>query len=283
MVQPLLKWVGNKRKVANKIISYFPKNFNNYYEPFVGSGAIIAELIEEKLQGAIKFNNSYASDNNKYLIDIFNYVKDNPQMLIKYYKKHIDNYMLDKAKNYDLIKERFNNNPNGLDFCLLSRTCYGGIIRFRKDGYMSTPVGPHTPINSDKFAQRVNSWHKLIQNTNFEVMDYKDTMNKAQKGDIIYCDPPYTHSQSILYGAQDFQIEELWNSIRDAKSRGVKILLSINGKRNSNTKDISITPPTDLFERIIDIDVGVSMVDRLQNKHKHMINSKVTDYLMLTY
>ena len=47
MVQPLLKWVGNKRKVASQIISYFPKNINNYYEPFLGSGAVLAELMDE--------------------------------------------------------------------------------------------------------------------------------------------------------------------------------------------------------------------------------------------
>lgn len=285
MVEPLLKWVGNKKKVAKQIISYMPNEFNNYYEPFVGSGAVLADLQDGKVSSLIpSFNKAYASDNNKYLIDIFNYVKNNPSKLIDYYSKNIEHYMDDKENNYLKIRDRFNAHPNGLDFCLLSRTCYGGIIRFRKsDGYMSTPVGPHKPISPEKFKKRVENWHHLIENTDFQVLDYKKAMNRAEQGDVIYCDPPYTHSQSILYGAQDFNINDLWSSITKAKNKGVKVLLSINGKRNSNKKDISVIPPDGLFERVINIDVGISMVDRLQNSGNHMKNSKVTDQLMLTF
>ena len=285
MVQPLLKWVGNKRKVAKQIIDHFPNEFNNYYEPFVGSGAVLAELQDQKINSLFpNFQYAYASDNNPYLIEIFKYVKNDPQKIKDYYAKNIEDYMEDKVNNYNIIKDRFNNNPNGLDFCLLSRTCYGGIIRFRKsDGYMSTPVGPHTPISPQSFAKRVDIWHELIAKTDFDLLDFKAAINRAGKGDVVYCDPPYTHSQGILYGAQDFDINELWESIRRAKDRGAKVLLSINGKRNSNTKDISVTPPQGLFERIEDVDVGISMVDRLQNGGKHMKKSRVTDQLMLTY
>lgn len=285
MVQPLLKWVGSKRKVAKKIISYFPKEFNNYYEPFLGSGAVLAELESNSITNLFSnFNYVYASDNNKYLMEIFNYVKNNPQKIKDYYTQNIEHYMDDKVNNYNTIRDRFNSHPNSLDFCLISRTCYGGIIRFRKaDGYLSTPVGPHKPISPAKFAKRVDTWHDLIQDVEFETLDFKKSIARADEGDVVYCDPPYTHSQGILYGAQDFNIEELWQSIREAKNRGAKVLLSINGKRESNTKDISITPPHDLFKRIEDVDVGISMVDRLQNNGKHMRKSRVTDQLMLTF
>ena len=285
MVQPLLNWVGNKRIAASQIISYFPKNINNYYEPFLGSGAVLAELMDEENNLlATNFNQAYASDNNPYLIEIFNYVKNDPQTLIDYYTKNITNYMDNKVENYNIIRDRFNNSPNALDFCLLSRTCYGGIIRFRKaDGYMSTPVGPHKPISPLKFEQRVKQWHSLIESTTFENIDFKDAMRRAGKNDVIYCDPPYTHSQGILYGAQEFNINDLWIEIENAKKRGAKVLLSINGKRESERKDISVTPPKGLFERIENVDVGISMVDRLQNRGKRMNHSRVTDYLMLTF
>lgn len=285
MVQPLLKWVGNKRKVAQKIISYFPSQFNNYYEPFVGSGAVLAELQTEKTESLLmNFKNSFASDNNQNLIEIFNYVKKDPDKLINYYQENIEHYLDNKEANYAKIRDRYNHNPNGLDFCLLSRTCYGGIIRFRKsDGYMSTPVGPHKPIKPASFKKRVIYWHELVSETDFDCLDFKIAMARAKKDDVIYCDPPYTHSQGILYGAQDFKIEELWDAIAKAKSRGAKVLVSINGKRESSHKDISVTPPAGLFERIIDINVGKSMVDRLQKGGQKMVNSEVTDKLMLTY
>lgn len=285
MVQPLLKWVGNKRKVANKIISFFPDRFNDYYEPFLGSGAVLIQLLEQKnLLLPIKFNQTWASDSNRYLIDIFNYVKKDPKVVIDYYADNIEHYMDNKEENYKVIRDRFNHDHNALDFCLLSRTCYGGIIRFRKsDGYMSTPVGPHKPISPASFEQRVSVWHDLIKNTKFENLDYREAIKRAGKDDLIYCDPPYTHSQGILYGAQEFDINDLWHEIALAKKRGAKVALSINGKRESNTKDISVTPPEGLFERIEEVDVGISMVDRLQKSGKQMKNSRVTDYLMLTY
>lgn len=285
LVQPLLKWVGNKKKVAKEIISYFPSQFNNYYEPFVGSGAVLAELQTEKTESLlIDFNNSFASDSNSNLIEIFNYVKSDPDKLINYYQENIEHYLDDKEANYAKIRDRYNQNPNGLDFCLLSRTCYGGIIRFRKsDGYMSTPVGPHNPIKPASFKKRVMDWHELVSDTDFACLDFKAAMARAQKDDVVYCDPPYTHSQGILYGAQDFKIEDLWDEIFKAKNRGVKVLVSINGKRESNHKDISVTPPDGLFERIIDVNVGKSMVDRLQKGGKKMVGSEVTDRLMMTY
>lgn len=285
MVQPLLKWVGNKRKVAKEIISYFPDSFNNYYEPFVGSGAILIELLEANLDSLLpRFNNAYASDNDKFLIEIFNYVKNDPDKLKKYYKDNTTDFIENKKDNYSKIRDRFNNNRNGLDLLLLSRTCFGGIIRFRKsDGAMSTPVGSHNPISSKSFNKRVDEWHNLFKNNvNLETMDYKIAMARAKKGDVIYCDPPYTHSQGILYGAQSFNIQDFWEAIANAKSRGVEVFVSLNGSRNSSKTDISETPPNGLFTKIIDVSVGKSMIDRFQNKGKKMKNSEVIDKLMIT-
>lgn len=108
-------------------------------------------------------------------------------------------------------------------------------------------------------------------------------MDKATAGDVVYCDPPYTHSQSIIYGAQDFNIEVLWQKIAECKDRGAKVLLSINGMRDSKKKDISVTPPDGLFERKLLVNCGTSMIDRLQNTGKEMNDKKVDDQLLLTW
>ena len=108
-------------------------------------------------------------------------------------------------------------------------------------------------------------------------------MDKAQPGDVVYCDPPYTHSQSIIYGAQTFNIETLFNKIVECKARGVYVMLSINGTRESNKKDISVTPPMGLFEREIFVNCGTSMIDRLQNAGQTMQNEVVHDKLLLTW
>lgn len=285
MVPALLKWIGNKQRFAETIISYMPETFNNYYEPFLGSGAVMAELLNmDTTQLFPHFQHAYGSDVLPFLIDIFEIVKETPDVLIKYYKKEITEYYQNPNSKYDEIRNRFNKNHNAHDFCLLSRTCYSGVIRFRKaDGYMSTPRGPHNPIKPETFEKRVWKWNELLQKATFLCESYLETMNYPQLGDIVYCDPPYTHSQSIIYGAQNFEIELLWQKIAECKERGAKVILSINGMRNSKQTDISITPPTGLFERRLLINCGTSMIDRLQNTGKKMKEKAVDDQLLLTW
>lgn len=284
-VPALLKWIGNKQRFAETIISYMPASFNNYYEPFLGSGAIMAQLLYNRDQtGSPTFNHAYASDILPFLVDIFSVVRDNPDKIKQYYEKEITEYYLDPETKYLEIRDRFNSNHNALDFCLLSRTCYSGVVRFRKtDGYMSTPKGPHKPISPSTFSSRVDIWNKLIQIVDFETISFEHSMDKAKKGDVIYCDPPYTHSQGIIYGAQSFSIDYLFDKIAECKDRGVYVMLSINGSRESKSKDISVVPPKGLFQREIDVNCGTSMIDRLQNAGNTMDNEVVYDKLYLTW
>lgn len=285
MIPALLKWIGNKQRFADTIISYMPESFNNYYEPFLGSGAVMAALLDADANRLFPhFNHAYGSDILPFLIEIFKLAKDNPDSLIDYYQDEITRYYNDPEKQYDIIKERFNIRHNPYDFLLLSRTCYSGVIRFRKsDGYMSTPRGPHKPISPETFAKRLLQWNALLPKATFTCESYISAMDKPVAGDLVYCDPPYTHSQSIIYGAQDFEIEMLWQKIAECKERGVKVILSINGMRDSKKTDISVTPPNGLFERNLLINCGTSMIDRLQNNGKAMTNKKVDDQLLLTW
>ena len=285
MVSPLLKWIGNKQRMAASIVGYMPEKFNNYYEPFLGSGAVLAELLFQRKD--CLWNNQkefFASDILPFLIDIFKSVQISPDELSSYYAEEIACYNDDPENYYLTIRERFNQSKNYKDFCVLTRTCYSGIVRFRKkDGYMSTPRGPHKPISGESFRKRVITWNQLIRNVNFLNCDFIKLMDLAKSGDVVYCDPPYTHSQNILYGAQSFDIKELWEKITECKNRGVFIMVSINKTKNSQKTDISAIIPEGLFERKISLDCGTSMIDRLQNNGKKMTEKNVHDYLLLTW
>ena len=285
MIPALLKWIGNKQRFAETIISYMPETFNNYYEPFLGSGAVLAKLLHnDATQLFPHFQRAFGSDVLPFLIDIFKITKENPVDLARYYRNEITEYYEDPENKYREIQTRFNENHNPYDFCLLSRTCYSGVIRFRKaDGFMSTPGGPHKPISPETFEKRVEQWHELLQKATFSCRSFIETMEYPQEGDVVYCDPPYTHSQSIIYGAQDFDIETLWKKIGECKDRGVKVILSINGMKDSQKTDISITPPEGLFERKFFVNCGTSMIDRLQNTGKKMRNKNVDDQLLLSW
>jgi DNA adenine methylase len=272
----LLKWVGNKQRFASEIARFFPTDFNTFYEPFIGSGAVIATVAPTNGVGADAF---------KPLVKIWDKLKNDPDGLVKWYANSRDRLETeDKVEVYESVKASFNLNHNGEDFLFLTRSCYGGIVRFRKsDGYMSTPCGPHTPISVKSFAKRVKEWNKRMTNVEFIHSDYKGIFAMAKEGDLIYCDPPYTHSQGILYGAQSFKLEELFVEIAKAKRKGVKVALSIDGSKKSGNFLCDLPIPENVFEEEIYISVGRSMLRRFQMEGQTLEQELVTDRLLLNY
>lgn len=272
----LLKWVGSKYRMAEEIASYFPPDIHTYHEVFLGSGSVLATVAPTCGVG---------SDSFAPLIEIWQAVKSKPEAVKQWYEERWQHVMSgDKKERYEEIKASYNANANGADFLFLTRSCYAGVVRFRRrDGYMSTPVGVHHPISPKSFSKRVDEWHHRVQGTEFRHADYVDAMERAKPGDLIYCDPPYSHSQAILYGAQDFNLRLLFNAVERCKNRGVRVAMSIDGKKKSGKEDCDIQHPNGLFEREIFIDLGRSMLRRLQMNGQTLESEGVMDRLMLTY
>lgn len=272
----LLKWVGNKQKFAGEISRCFPADFKTFYEPFLGSGAVMATVAPQRGVG---------SDVFKPLVEIWQKLKENPDELIEWYAQRRNRIETENpVVVYEDVKASFNNEHNGADFLYLTRTCYGGIVRFRKsDGYMSTPCGVHTPIPVTTFEKRVHEWKNRMKNVSFIHADYKEVFSLAKKGDLIYCDPPYSHSQSILYGAQDFKLEELIIEIDKAKSKGVRVALSIDGSKKSGNYLCDLPIPDELFEEEMFISIGRSMLRRFQLEGQTLESELVSDRLLLNY
>jgi len=272
----LLKWVGNKQRFASEIVSYFPNDFNKYFEPFLGSGAVLATLAPEKALG---------SDSFQPLIEIWETLASSPETLKKWYEERwLALKKGGKEKIYEQIKVSYNKGPNGADLLFLCRTCYGGVVRFRKmDGYMSTPCGPHNPISPKSFSKRVDEWHFRTKGTTFTEMDFEEAMDMARVGDLVYCDPPYSHSQSILYGAQSFSLKKLMDIIQHCKERGAYVALSIDGTKKSGRTKCDLPIPEGLFEREVFINCGRSMLRRLQMSGQSLEREVVEDRLLLTW
>src|SRR5271163_1788845 len=98
----------------------------------------------------------------------------------------------------------------------------------------------------------------------------------------FYCDPPYTDTQAILYGAQAFSLPDLMKHIELAKNRGAKVALSIDGTKKSGAKKITLPIPESLFEREAVVNVGRSMLRRFQMDGLTLEDEIVTDRLLLT-
>lgn len=64
-ITPFVKWVGGKRQLIEKIKNRMPRNYNKYFEPFVGGGALFMEL---------QPNECYINDANSELISAYKIV-----------------------------------------------------------------------------------------------------------------------------------------------------------------------------------------------------------------
>jgi len=272
----LLKWIGNKQRFAHQIISFFPRTFGTYHEPFLGSAGVLGVLCPRKAEAADCF---------APLIEIWRTLKRDPKTVVDWYRTRWENmHTSDKVASYEAIKASYNASANAADLLFLSRACYGGVVRFRmRDGYMSTPCGVHDPIHPAVFSRRVAEWRTRVAGTEFFHRGYEESLECARSGDVVYCDPPYSHSQAILYGAQGFSLDELFRSIERAKKRGVFVALSIDGSKKSGEQDCPIEWPEGLFARQEAVNVGRSMLRRFQMAGETLETEIVSDRLLLTH
>jgi DNA adenine methylase len=272
----LLKWIGNKQKFAEEIVRSFPSEFGTYHEPFLGSGGVLATMAPISGVG---------SDTFGPLMEIWQTLSSDPETVKEWYESRwLYASTRDKKSAYEDIKADYNRSPNGADLLFLCRSCYGGVVRFRMaDGYMSTPCGIHAPISPQSFAHRVDNWHSRLTGTKFYHRDYQETLAAAKPGDIVYCDPPYTHSQTILYGAQRFSLVRLMECIQECKDRGVYVALSIDGTKKSGDVSCALPIPFGLFERELYVQVGRSMLRRFQMGGETLEAEHVSDRLLLTF
>lgn len=270
----LLKWIGSKQRFAHEIVGYFPESFGTYYEPFLGTGAVLATLSPER---------TVTSDILKPLVEIWQTLVSDPEELKRWYEERWGLYWA-TDDGYYRIRASYNAAPNPADLLFLSRSCYGGVVRFRQeDGHMSTPCGAHKPIDPRTFAKRVDEWHPRVSRATFLDSDFEPVMDMAQAGDLIYCDPPYSYTQPILYGAQVFSLQRLLRAIERCKDRGVYVALSIDGTKRSGAMLCHLPIPDGLFEREAMVNCGRSMLRRFQMGGETLEGEVVTDRLLLTY
>lgn len=271
----LLKWIGNKQRFAHEIVGYFPALWGKYIEPFLGSGAVLGTLAPTE---------AIASDVIEPLIQMWQTLATDPAVVKEWYHERWLSLMEgEKVEVYEAIKAAYNRSPNPADFLFISRSCYGGVVRFRRDGYISTPCGAHQPVSPESFNRRVDVWHQRTKGTTFLHSDFEVVMDAAEPGDVVYCDPPYSHTQAILYGAQAFDLQRLFAAITRCKERGVYVLLSIDGSKRSGDLLCDVPIPPGLFEEEAFVNCGRSMLRRFQMRGESLESEVIRDRLLLTY
>lgn len=228
-VRPFLKWAGNKVRILHHIKAILPPG-NRLIEPFVGSGAVFA-------------NTGYAryllADANADLIALYRHLQEEGHVFIDYCRSFFtpDNNTNDA---FYRLRARFNETADAREkaalFLYLNRHCYNGLCRYNASGGFNTPFGryarPYFP------AAEMAHFHEQSRRAEFICAGFRETMESARPGDVLYCDPPYVPLSQTAnftsYSADRFGPGEQRDLARLAEmlaARGIPVVIS-----NHNTE-----------------------------------------------
>lgn len=198
MAEPMLKWAGGKRSMLEEILPRLPSKsqFNRYFEPFVGGGAVFFALEPES---------GFINDINPRLINFYKQVKANPEQIISTNKDLDDKFEanLDDSddKFYYNKRDEFNQLREDADSCedpvreaslllFLNRTCYNGLYRTNQQGEFNVPIGRKW-TQTAAIEQRVRKCHRVLQKATITQQDFTYVSDVAEANDLVFFDPPY--------------------------------------------------------------------------------------------
>lgn len=220
-MEPFLKWAGGKRWLASKSSDWFEVGPSRYIEPFLGSGAIYFHLMPES---------AILSDLNKELIETYEAIRGEPGKVFGLLKAH---HRKHSAEYYYVVRAQNprNSYSRAARFIYLNRTCFNGLYRVNKKGEFNVPKGSKNSVvfDYDNFQAIANQ----LSGTELNNCDFADSISKAEKGDLLFADPPYTvkhnNNNFLKYNEHIFSWadqERLAKAVNGAARRGAKVLVS---------------------------------------------------------
>ena len=228
-MKPFLKWAGGKFRVVPKILNVLPKG-KRLIEPFVGSGAVFMNA---------EYEHYLLADSNPDLINLFLQIQVEGKSFIDYASSFFTAKTTTEVAFYSL-REQFNSTDDlrykSALFIYLNKHCFNGLCRYNSKGGFNVPYGkrkePSFPIDA------MLAFLDKTKRAEFIISDFVRTMEQAEIGDVVYCDPPYApleqKSNFTSYAVGNFGIKEqlkLAEMAQQLQTRGIPVVIS-----NHNTE-----------------------------------------------
>lgn len=221
--KPFVKWVGGKRSIINELVKRMPTNFNNYYEPFCGGGALFFEIYN------MAKGKCFLSDMNADLIIAYNVIKNNPKELIEALKIHKENHCEEYYYKMRELQDLQDPVQNSARFIYLMKTCFNGLYRVNKNNQFNVPIGSYKNPN---ICDETNIYavHEALQSVEIKYQDFSKITPQA--GDFVYFDPPYqpikpdSFTKYLSGGFDEKQQERLRDFALELKNKGVLVMIS---------------------------------------------------------
>ena len=237
--KPFVKWGGGKRQIIEQLKKYAPCEFDTYYEPFVGGGALLFELAPKK---------AVINDSNQELMNVYKVLCDEEKFkkmcsILNHYEKEHSEEFYYEIRNKDRNKNLYNrlsDYTKAARTIYLNKACFNGLYRVNSKNEFNVPFGKKNKVNTYEGDNLITVSNYLTMNDiRILNVDFEEAVKDAKKGDFVYFDPPYDSDTSTFnsYTEEGFSKEEQKRLARVFKSldeKGVYVMLS-----NHNTSLIN--------------------------------------------
>lgn len=262
-LQPVIKWSGSKRVVAEQLAEYFLPA-KTYYEPFVGGGSMMPFS---------KSNRGMASDIIPELISLWKEIKEDPEKVSVEYAERWKRLQTEGYQVYYEIRDSFNATRNPMDFLFLTRTCLNGMIRYNSAGEFNNSLHLTRPgIAPDRLEMIIRQWHRYIRKFEFLNTDYRECLKDVKAGDFVFLDPPYGGTKS-RYTQTPFSLDDFYQTLEGLNSKGVNWMLTFDG--SSGERTYSFAPPEELYKVTFKVKTGKSAFRKVIDKVQEDIQESV--------
>ncbi len=187
-VVPFVKWAGGKRQLLDRITERLPEQYNSYYEPFIGGGAVLFEL---QPQSAI------INDINSSLINTYRTIANSPNEFIEQVQR-LDSEMWEDGKEYYYsLREHYNDKLMQDEFDIelaallvyINKHCFNGLYRVNGKGLFNVPYNNTRHESID--AESILAVSEYLRNVTIMQGDFEEACQNARRGDFIFFDSPY--------------------------------------------------------------------------------------------
>jgi DNA adenine methylase len=255
IVKPFMKWVGGKTQIIGEVMALFPKEMNNYHEPFLGGGSVLLALLTHVRNGTIKVSGKiHASDLNSNLIALYQNMQSNPDGIIAEVRKLSDEFAECRAEPvnrkaatleaalgspesyYFWTRSRFNalQDRTSLEasamLLFMNKTCFRGVYREGPNGF-NVPFGNYkNPCILD--ADHIRTVSALMNDVVFTHCAFDACLSKIASGDFVYLDPPYapeTGTSFVSYTSDGFNLDDhgrLFKLCAEMKAKNARMVIS---------------------------------------------------------
>ena len=236
-ISPFVKWAGGKRQLLPQIKERMPEKYNNYFEPFVGGGAVLFELLP---------SSALINDINKALINAYRQICNVPEAFINAVNRLDTEMWEDGKKYYYSLRECFNDKLMKSEydvelaalFVFINKHCFNGLYRVNGKGLFNVPYNNNRKASVDEKA--ILNVSKYLQGVTIIDGDFEEACQEAKKGDFVFIDSPYAPLNPTSfesYTKEGFDIEShkrLANLYDELTDRGCFCMLT-----NHNTELIN--------------------------------------------